>query len=164
MVKYEFVTVWHVQAPLEEVWNEIFHSEQWPEWWRGVEEVTQLEKGGENRVGGISRYTWKSKLPYKLTFDMKATRVEPMSVIAGRAFGELAGEGVWHFTVEEGYTILRYDWNVETTKKWMNWLAPVLRPLFQWNHDVIMRWGADGLSKRLGASVRDESLQARRSN
>ena len=44
-------------------------------------------------------------------------------------------------------------WNVETTKRWMNLLAPIARPLFEWNHNVVMNWGAEGLEKRLGASV-----------
>jgi hypothetical protein len=52
-----------------------------------------------------------------------------------------------------GATIVRYDWNVETTKRWMNLLTPIARPLFEWNHNVVMNWGAEGLAKRLGVSV-----------
>jgi len=33
----------------------------------------------------------------------------------------------------------------------MNMLSPLARPLFKWNHDVVMSWGAEGLRKRLGA-------------
>ena len=29
--EYKFVTVWKTDAPLEKVWNEIYHSERWPE-------------------------------------------------------------------------------------------------------------------------------------
>jgi len=36
---------------------------------------------------------------------------------------------------------------------WMNLLAPIARPLFEWNHNVVMNWGAEGLEKRLGARV-----------
>jgi len=35
----------------------------------------------------------------------------------------------------------------------MNFLAPIARPLFEWNHNVVMNWGAEGLKKRLGANV-----------
>jgi hypothetical protein len=35
----------------------------------------------------------------------------------------------------------------------MNLLAPIARPLFEWNHNVVMSWGAEGLEKRLGVSV-----------
>ncbi|HLE64007.1 MAG TPA: hypothetical protein VI750_12735 [Pyrinomonadaceae bacterium] len=37
-----------------------------------------------------------------------------------------------------------------TTKAWMNLLAPLARPLFSWNHDVVMGWGGEGLKKQLG--------------
>jgi hypothetical protein len=40
-----------------------------------------------------------------------------------------------------------YDWNVGTTQQWMNVLAPILKPLFSWNHNVIRAWGGEGLSR-----------------
>jgi hypothetical protein len=49
-----------------------------------------------------------------------------MSVIEGRAIGELQGHGIWTLSYDNGLTTARYDWNVETTKAWMNVLAPVL--------------------------------------
>ncbi|SRR5258707_1304532 len=64
--------------------------------------------------------TWKSRLPYRLIFDMETTRVEPMSIIEGRAIGELQGVGRWTITHEAGVTTARYDWKVETTRPWMN--------------------------------------------
>ena len=51
--------------------------------------------------------------------------------------------------IDGGSTRVRYDWRVKTTKPWMNLLAPVARPFFKWNHDVIMGWGEEGLRKRL---------------
>jgi len=29
----------------------------------------------------------------------------------------------------------------------------IARPLFEWNHNVVMSWGAEGLGKRLGVAV-----------
>jgi hypothetical protein len=98
----------------------------------------------------VRRYTWRSKLPYRLAFDMRLTRVEPMSLIEGEAIGELSGTGRWQFSEEKDATRVRYDWNVKTTKPWMNLLAPVARPIFKWNHDVVMGWGAEGLARKLG--------------
>lgn len=153
MPAYEFVTIWRIDAPLERVWNEIYYSENWPEWWRGVEQVTELKEGDDLGVGSVRRYTWKSILPYRLTFDVETVRVEPMKVIEGIAYGELRGRGVWNITSEGELTVARYDWGVNTAKKWMNLISPVARPLFKWNHDVIMGWGAEGLGKRLNAEV-----------
>ena len=46
-----------------------------------------------------------------------------------------------------------YDWRVSTTKPWMNALGPVARPVFEYNHDVVMRWGGEGLARRLGCRL-----------
>jgi len=154
--EYRFVTIWKAAAPLEAVWNEIYHSERWPEWWKGVEEVIELKKGDDLGVGSVRRYTWKSALPYRLSFESETVRVEPMSLLEGIARGELDGRGVWKLSSDGRYTTVRYDWQVRTSKAWMNLLAPIAEPLFKWNHDVIMGWGAKGLARRLGAAVTEE--------
>lgn len=153
MAKYEFVTIWRFQSPPEPVWEMIYHSDRWPEWWKGVERVERVRAGGENDIGSIYRYTWKSKLPYRLTFEMQLTKVEPMRIIEGTALGELSGTGRWQLSFADGITTARYDWQVETTKRWMNLLTPLARPLFKWNHNVVMRWGAEGLAKQLGVKL-----------
>lgn len=154
--EYRFVTMWKSGAPLEAVWNEIYHSERWPEWWKGVEEVVELRKGDDLGVGSVRRYTWKSALPYRLSFESETVRVEPMLLLEGIAMGELDGRGVWKLSSDGRYTTVRYDWQVRTSKAWMNLLAPIAEPLFKWNHDVIMGWGAKGLARRLGAAVTEE--------
>jgi hypothetical protein len=45
------------------------------------------------------------------------------------------------------------DWDVTTSKRGMNMLAPVARPVFEYNHDVVMRWGGEGLARRLGVRL-----------
>jgi uncharacterized protein YndB with AHSA1/START domain len=149
---YSFVTRWHVAAPIDSVFDAILRVERWPQWWRGVEEVAELERGGADRVGSLWRYTWKSQLPYRLRFLMRLTRVEPPVALEGSALGELAGEGLWRLFREDSGTLVRYEWNVVTTNPWMNALAPLARPVFAWNHDVVMRWGGEGLARLLAES------------
>ena len=153
MAQYEFTTIWRVRAPQDKVWDLIFHSDRWPNWWRGIESVEKVHDGDANHVGAVYRYTWKSKLPYRLIFDMQTMRVEPRSIIEGRAIGELQGTGLWTLTHDHGITTVRYDWKVETTKAWMNLLAPIARPFFSWNHDVVMGWGGEGLARELGTQL-----------
>lgn len=150
MAKYEFVTTWRFKSPLEPVWDKIYHSDRWPTWWKGVERVSLVKKGEANDIGSVYSYTWKSKLPYRLTFSMQLTRVEPMKIIEGIALGELSGKGLWQLSNDGEITTARYDWQVETTKPWMNLLTPIARPLFKWNHNVVMSWGAEGLARELG--------------
>lgn len=150
MSDYKFVTVWHFDAAIERVWDEIKHSENWSEWWKGVLRVIELKAGDEDGIGSVRRSTWKSALSYKLEFDSEITRIDHLKAIEARAFGELDGNGLWQFfKMADGRTRVQYDWRVKTTKKWMNLLAPVARPLFRWNHNVIMGWGEEGLRRRL---------------
>jgi hypothetical protein len=135
------------------VFQAIWASDRWPSWWRGVEAVTTLEEGDGEGVGSLGRYVWKSKLPYRLEFDTRITLVERPHRMEGQASGELAGTGTWRLYEEDGVTAAVYDWNVRTTARWMNLLAPIARPVFAWNHDAVMGWGAEGLSKLLGARL-----------
>ncbi len=150
--EYSFVTRWKIRAPLERVWDAIYHSEQWPTWWKGVERVEEIRSAsGPNGVGSVRRFIWKNTLPYRLTFDMTVTRVDPPEIIESIAAGELEGTGRWTLTPMGLGTVARYDWNVRTTKLWMNLLAPVAHPLFRWNHDVVMSWGLQGITRLLAA-------------
>ena len=145
----ELVTEWQLRAPLERVWEELSHPDAWPAWWRAVQRVEKITDGGPDGVGAVRRFTWATALPYTLTFELEATRIEPMHIIEGRARGELDGVGRWTIAPDGAGTHVRYDWKVDVTKPWQRLLAPVLKPVFAWNHNVIMGWGYEGLVKRL---------------
>jgi uncharacterized protein YndB with AHSA1/START domain len=153
LADYRFLTTWLIGAPRDDVFQAIWDSERWPSWWRGVESVVKLEEGDEEGVGSLGRYVWKSRLPYRLEFDMRTTKVDRPRSMEGAATGELAGTGRWRLFEEDGVTAALYEWDVGTTAPWMNRLAPLARPIFAWNHDVVMRWGAEGLSRLLGAPL-----------
>jgi hypothetical protein len=118
-----------------------------------VRSVTELEPGGENGVGALSRLQWRSKLPYSLEFDVRVTRAEPPFLLEAQASGELEGVGVWRLYSGALGTAAVYSWDVSTTRGWMNRIAPLARPAFTWNHDYVMRQGAEGLATRLGAEL-----------
>ena len=73
MKQYVLVTHWHLEAPIGRVWEAISRVEEWPRWWKYVHEVLELEKGGENGVGSLRRYTWSSRLPYRLGARLLST-------------------------------------------------------------------------------------------
>jgi hypothetical protein len=150
---YAFVTDWELAAPLPAVWELIAHPLAWPAWWRGVERVEELRPGDAEGRGSVLRYTWRSRLPYRLRFDMRTTEVARHERLCGEASGELRGVGRWTFAEALGVTRVRYEWEVEATKRWMRLLAPVARPAFEWNHDVVMGWGEAGLRARLAATA-----------
>lgn len=153
MAEYRFVTTWRLTAPIEEVWGAIYHTERWPSWWKNVERVIELEPGEASGTGSRHRLIWATQLPYKLVFDAQVTRVEPPFTLEIAASGELEGTGLWQLARESEGTRVRYTWHVRTTKRWMNLLAPLARPLFKWNHDAVMRRGGEGLARWLDARL-----------
>jgi hypothetical protein len=150
---YKFITQWQIAAPINDVWFAIYESLEWPGWWKGVEEVKLIKENDATGINGIREYVWKSLLPYKLSFKMQLTAKEDFKFLKGIAFGELEGDGTWHFKEENGVTAIQYNWNVKTNKAWMNYFAFVLKPMFKLNHDVVMKWGAEGLAKKLNAKL-----------
>ena len=152
MPEYRFLTTWVLEADPVAVWNAIYEVERWPEWWRGVEEVTLLRAGDADNRGAVYRHRWRSRVPYPVEFEVETTRVEAPHLIEAVARGKLAGEGrfrFWHGSA----TAVTYEWNVRTTVPWMNVAAPVAKPVFEWNHHQIMRWGGESLARLLGARL-----------
>jgi uncharacterized protein YndB with AHSA1/START domain len=150
---YRFLTTWLLAVERQRVWDAIYESERWPEWWPGVEVAERLSAGDERGIGQRGRYVWRSTIPYAVEFEIETTRVEPPRLLEGAATGELEGTGRWRFFEHEGLTAILYEWNVATTKWWMNALAPIGRPVFRWNHDRVMRAGGRGLARRLDAPL-----------
>ena len=116
-------------------------------------EAERLEEGDENGIGQYGRYVWKSRLPYELEFFVLTTRVERPRLLEGEASGELAGTGRWRLFADGGVTAVTYEWNVRTTRAWMNLIAPLARPVFAINHDWVMRNGGEGLARLLGGKL-----------
>jgi hypothetical protein len=153
VARYRFLTTWLLEAPIERVWDALYDAEGWPAWWRGVESVVKVERGGDNGLGDVYRNRWRSRLPYEVGFDFRIERVERPFLMEGTAAGELAGEGRWRLYEGSAGTAVTYDWIVETTRPWMNLLAPLARPVFERNHDWVMRRGGEGLARLLGARL-----------
>jgi hypothetical protein len=152
VASYEFLTTWIVDAPREDVWQAIYEIERWPEWWRGVRQVEKLEEGDDAGIGALYRHEWRSVIPYPVRFETRITDIEPLDLIEAVAQGELAGTGRWRF-FGGPETAVTYEWNVRTTVPWMNLVAPIARPVFRWNHNVVMHQGGEGIAALLGAKL-----------
>ena len=156
MTDYRFVTIWRLTAPIDTVWRILRDSRRWSEWWPYVTSMDEIEPGDADVAGALHRITWKTPLGYALAFNRRTTIVKRHQTISGGAFGELERTGTWTLSEESGVTTVRYDWNVRTTKCWINLVAPVARPLFVLNHDRVMTSGGQGLARESGATLLSE--------
>jgi hypothetical protein len=151
--RYALVTHWHLEARIERVWDAIYDVQAWPSWWKYVLAVVELDKGDASGVGAVRRYTWSSRLPYRLSFNMRSTVVQRPHRLEGEAIGELTGSGRWTLIEDALTTRVRYDWEVVTSRPWMNALAPLMAPAYRWNHGQVMAEGARGIARHLGVRL-----------
>ena len=150
---YAIATEWLLAAPVERIFDSLASPQAWPVWWPYVRSVACVERGDAQGIGSTWRYVWSSRLPYALTFDMTTTASRRPDLLEGIATGELAGIGRWRLVRDGAASRVRYDWTVTTTRGWMNTLAPLLRPVFVWNHDQVMAAGGRGLADHLGVTL-----------
>jgi len=53
LAEYAFLTTWLLDSPREPVWEAIHAQEEWPRWWRGVEEASELRSKGRSSSSGV---------------------------------------------------------------------------------------------------------------
>ncbi len=150
---FDLVSHWRIGAPVERVWSALAEPEGWPRWWPDVRAVHTLQHGSADGLGSVRRIDWRTRLPYRLSIEVEAVEVVHHRRLRARARGELRGEGLWLLRADGACTDVTYVWRVELAKPWMRALAPLLAPLFRWNHAAVMRAGGAGLARHLGAAM-----------
>lgn len=144
--RYNFRTLWIINAPIEAVWDVLEDSERWPEWWPYLESVEEIVEGDFQGIGSIRSYTWKGSLPYRIAFQVKVTRIERPLLIEGEICGDIEGVGRWNLLPQGAdSTSVEYLLNARSTKTWMNATAPILSWYFRFNHNRVMESGRKGL-------------------
>lgn len=151
MSRHELVTYWHLDAPIDKVWQALADVAAWPRWWSYVREVQEMARGDASGVGSVHRLTLGTTVPYQLTFTMQRTVVQRPQRMEAFFEGELTGTGRWTLGELGTGTAVRYDWDVTIARTWMNVMSPVLGPMFRWNHGHVMADGGRGLARYLAA-------------
>ena len=144
---YHFRDQWFVEAPVEAVWPIIRDVSTYSRWWRDFAETRR-----RNDIDGVGAVVWihaKSALPYHMYFEVEAISEKPPHLAAVQVRGDLNGEMVWKLSSEAGGTRLVFEETVTTGKTLLTVLAPLLKPLFAWNHAIMMRNGERGLRRLL---------------
>lgn len=117
-------------------------------WWPAYEVSEEITHG---RVRSIVR----ARLPYTLTFTTEVIEEKPPHEFSIRAAGELAGTGRWVLRQDGEETRIVFYWDVRADKPLIRWLSPLLKPLFRWNHDWVMKVGERGLQEEITRNTPD---------
>ncbi len=149
MAPYFFHTQWILEAPMREVFDALTSPDDLLSWWPAIRRARLMDRGDERGVGARASYSIQSPLLYRVHFELTSTDLDPPRRIRGLATGDLVGTS--DSILEEGgaATTVHFHWYVSTTKRWMNLMTPVARPLFIWAHDRVMKQGCAALARHL---------------
>jgi hypothetical protein len=163
--RFVMISRWQLDCGIELAWQHICAIRHWPNWWPKVSAVhagdTRCnEDGFTPRVGSNAQIDWKTRLGYGLRLRVTTTRVKAPFELEGAAEGDLRGRGLWVLEPlgrgegdNHGGVRITYRWDVYLNRRWMRLAAPLLRPVFAWNHFSIMRSGADGMARSIGCRL-----------
>jgi hypothetical protein len=148
---FRFDERWNIPgATVAEVYDVLSHGERLPQWWKGVYlDAAKLSDNPEPRVGDRLRVRARGALPYELNFILEATVLDPDRRVQVRTFGDF--DGVWTATLSQAGAGVQVDlvWEVTVLRPILKRLAPLLRPLFAWNHRWTTPRGEQGLKAYL---------------
>lgn len=150
---FNFCSSWSLAAPRRAVWDALEDLSSWSEWWPGLEEIVETRPGGPDGIGQKAVSRWRGPIGYLLRFSLEAVERREPEYLKGLASGDLSGVGSWFLTERGGWTDVRLDWKVDASRRWMEFLAPVARPVFVHGHDHLMKAGAEGLASHLGVKL-----------
>ncbi len=145
MAEYSFITTWRFNQPVSRVWDAINTAEDYPQWWPNILSYECLTPENPRGVGARGQRAVRGVLPYSLYYTTTITKSDPPRELTFDATGDLVGRGRFVFQKIDGGTQVLIYWDVSTEVKWLNRLAPLLKWLFAWNHNYVMRRGERGL-------------------
>lgn len=152
---FSFCSKWQLAAPRPAVWEALNDMNSWVDWWPGLEEISETRPGGPDGIGQVASSRWRGPIGYVFRFSIEAVERRDQEFLRGLASGDLSGEGAWTLSEYAGWTGVQLEWAVNANRKWMEFLAPVARPVFVHGHDHVMKAGANGLADHLGVELRD---------
>lgn len=153
---FRFDEYWDIPgAGTEDVYDVLARGELLPRWWKGVYlDAVKLTKGDEPKVGDRVRVRARGFLPYELNFIVEAVELEPGRRIVVKTVGDFDGRWSAELSPRDGGVRVDLVWEVTVLRPILRLLAPLLRPVFAWNH----RWTTPRGEKGLRAYLAERGL------
>src|SRR5262249_19602043 len=131
----------------ERIFEILKDGPRYSQWWQPA--YVETKKISEKKVESLVR----ARLPYTLRFTTEWVREEKPREIEIRSQGELAGTGLWTLKQDGDFTEVQFFWDVRAEKPLVRWLSFILKPLFRWNHDWVMKTGEGCLQRELDRNL-----------
>lgn len=153
---FHIITTWRIPGRIADIAAILTDAIALPDWWGEVYLSTAITApGDEAGIGRKVAVQSKGRLPYHIvwTAELVSTHLPHSWEIA--ATGNLVGRGVWTPEQRGDVALVQYDWRVAADRPLFRRLAPLLRPLFAWNHNWAMARGEAALIRELARRSRN---------
>lgn len=143
--QYEFVTRWCFEASPDLVYDLLSEPLDYPKWMKRLSiQVTSVSKGNTLGIGREDHYELRAFLPYTLRWNLKCTQAERSCRFLSVASGDMEGTGEWTFQPRGNKVDVAFYWKVGVRKPFLRYFSGLLKPVFEWNHNWVMRrWEKD---------------------
>ena len=147
---FHIITSWRVPATMDEVATILTDATSVPHWWPEVYlSATVTAPGDLRNIGRKVAFESKGKLPYHIHWTAELTAADLPQTWEIAATGDLTGRGIWTLRQDGDVTVADYDWQVRADRPLFRILAPLLAPVFAWNHRWAMARGEEGLRREV---------------
>jgi len=156
---FHFITLWHFDVPVQQVWDQLNKPEEFPRWWPGFERAQVIRTTPEH-IGSITEYRVRGDFSFVFDFQLEVIEYEEPERMKLRATGDFIGTGEWRLRPDGDGTAVTYLWNVAQRHRWIGWLSllPGARTRIEQSHDRVMTEGGRNLAAILqGAAIPDLS-------
>jgi hypothetical protein len=107
------------------------------------------ETEGPPKVGQVVKVCVKGPLPFRIRFDLTVAALEAPTAITLTAAGDIDGEWKMRFEPQGPRVTIHSDWQFAPRKAPPAFIAPLLKPVFRWNHTSSTKRAYQGLQPYL---------------
>lgn len=131
MARFHLTITWRIPASIETSWFSIVDLKAWPDWWKYIESVVEIEQEDNSGINTLHQFNWTTCLPYQFIFELRTTHIIPSQLITFGSYGDLNGSGCCKLSQKNNFTIIQFEWDVQTNKPWTSIAATLFQPIFE---------------------------------
>ena len=144
--EYHFITRWKIKGNVDRIYELLSHPLEFPNWWKKIISANLLEEIGNRKPIRLKLKGW---LPYTLQWELFNPQFERPYRITSDSRGDFEGHSAWTLRQVDQHVEALFDWRVSVRKPFLRKWSFVLRPLFIWNHNYIMKTWKKSLEQKL---------------
>ena len=155
----DLISHWQIAAPLAPVWSALADPAGWPLWWPALGPARVLPVAQPGMADDSLRLAWSAGGPFKGEIVLTTLEALPSErlrqrsgALPGARRALLQGECIWLLRSDAGLTQVTHVWRLDPRAGMPGWLQPAWAPLLKALHGRVMRAGALGLARHLGAA------------